>query len=65
MRGGLIVESGSRQQVFQNPQHPYTRELLDAMPDAQDSLVDAPAESGSALGASAADADAADTEENR
>jgi len=65
MRGGLIVESGSRQQVFQNPQHPYTRELLDAMPDAQDSLVDAPAESSSALGASAADADAADTEENR
>ena len=43
MRGGLIVESGSRQQVFQDPQHPYTRELLDAMPDAQDSLVDAPA----------------------
>ena len=46
MRGGLIVESGSRQQVFQDPQHPYTRELLDAMPDAQDSLVDAPAEAG-------------------
>ena len=44
MRGGLIVESGSRQQVFQDPQHPYTRELLDAMPDAQDSLVDAPAD---------------------
>ncbi|MGN7860352.1 ABC transporter ATP-binding protein [Microbacterium sp. 22303] len=65
MRGGLIVESGSRQQVFQNPQHPYTRELLDAMPDAQDSLVDAPAENGPALGASAAAADAADTEENR
>ena len=44
MRGGLIVESGSRQQIFQNPQHAYTRELLDAMPDAQDSLVDAPAD---------------------
>jgi peptide/nickel transport system ATP-binding protein len=48
MRGGLIVESGSRQQIFQDPQHPYTRELLDAMPDAQDSLVDAPVEAGSA-----------------
>ena len=43
MRGGLIVESGSRRQVFTDPQHPYTRELLDAMPDAQDPLVDAPA----------------------
>jgi ABC-type dipeptide/oligopeptide/nickel transport system ATPase component len=43
MRGGLIVESGSRQQIFQDPQHSYTRELLDAMPDAQDSLVDGPA----------------------
>lgn len=40
MRGGLIVEAGSRRQIFQNPQHPYTRELLDAMPDVQDSLVD-------------------------
>ncbi|MCE4025936.1 ABC transporter ATP-binding protein [Microbacterium sp. Au-Mic1] len=57
MRGGLIVESGSRQQVFQDPQHPYTRELLEAMPDAQDSLVDAPAENPTN------DADA--TEENR
>ncbi|MBS1672557.1 MAG: ABC transporter ATP-binding protein [Actinobacteria bacterium] len=46
MRGGLIVEAGSRQQIFQDPQHPYTRELLDAMPDAQDSLVDEPATSG-------------------
>ena len=44
MRGGLIVESGSRRQIFQTPQHAYTRELLDAMPDAQDSLVDAPAD---------------------
>ena len=40
MRGGRIVESGSRRQIFQDPQHPYTRELLDAMPDAQESLVD-------------------------
>ncbi|MFT3797728.1 ABC transporter ATP-binding protein [Microbacterium sp.] len=40
MRGGLVVEAGSRRQVFTDPQHAYTRELLDAMPDAQDSLVD-------------------------
>ncbi|GAA4490015.1 ABC transporter ATP-binding protein [Microbacterium panaciterrae] len=47
MRGGLIVEAGSRRQVFTDPQHPYTRELLDAMPDAQDSLVDAPVDGDS------------------
>jgi ABC-type dipeptide/oligopeptide/nickel transport system ATPase component len=44
MRGGRIVESGSRGQIFTDPQHPYTRELLDAMPDAQESLVDASGE---------------------
>ncbi|WP_295013558.1 ABC transporter ATP-binding protein [uncultured Microbacterium sp.] len=47
MRGGRIVESGPRRQIFQDPQHPYTRELLDAMPDAQDSLVDGAPERGS------------------
>ncbi|WP_292716744.1 ABC transporter ATP-binding protein [Microbacterium sp. 13-71-7] len=70
MRGGRIVEAGSRQQVFQNPQHPYTRELLDAMPDAQDSLVDAPADAGSAADPSAdpsagGTTDADDPEETR
>jgi ABC-type dipeptide/oligopeptide/nickel transport system ATPase component len=68
MRGGLIVESGSRQQIFQDPQHPYTRELLDAMPDAQDSLVDAPVEAGSAADPSASTpgmTDADDSEETR
>lgn len=40
MRSGLIVEAGSRKQIFQDPQHAYTRELLDAMPDVQESLVD-------------------------
>ncbi|KJL34119.1 ABC transporter ATP-binding protein [Microbacterium azadirachtae] len=70
MRGGLIVESGSRQQVFQSPQHPYTRELLDAMPDAQDSLVDGPADAGSGAEASPAPSaggttDADDPEETR
>ncbi len=29
---GRIVELGSRQQVFENPQHPYTRQLLSAVP---------------------------------
>ena len=41
MRGGRIVEAGPRERIFTAPEHPYTRELLDAMPDAQDSLVDA------------------------
>ncbi|WP_272848145.1 dipeptide ABC transporter ATP-binding protein [Paracoccus saliphilus] len=29
---GQIVELGDRQQVFENPQHPYTRRLLSAVP---------------------------------
>ena len=29
---GQIVELGSRAQIFGNPQHPYTRRLLDAVP---------------------------------
>jgi peptide/nickel transport system ATP-binding protein len=29
---GRIVEIGSRAQVFENPRHPYTRQLLDAVP---------------------------------
>ncbi|TGN36027.1 ABC transporter ATP-binding protein, partial [Paracoccus liaowanqingii] len=29
---GQIVEMGSRDQIFGNPQHPYTRRLLDAVP---------------------------------
>ena len=29
---GRIVETGTRAQVFENPQHPYTQRLLDAVP---------------------------------
>ena len=39
MRHGQIVEAGTREQLFTAPQHPYTRELLEAMPDAQESDV--------------------------
>jgi oligopeptide transport system ATP-binding protein len=29
---GRIVERGSREAIFETPQHPYTRALLDAVP---------------------------------
>jgi peptide/nickel transport system ATP-binding protein len=29
---GQIVETGTRRQIFENPQHPYTRSLLEAVP---------------------------------
>lgn len=32
MRSGMIVEDGSVDQIFQDPQNAYTRELLDAAP---------------------------------
>ena len=32
MSQGQIVELGDRDQVYQHPQHPYTRSLLDAVP---------------------------------
>jgi peptide/nickel transport system ATP-binding protein len=33
MYGGRIVESGTRDQLFTDPRHPYTRRLLRAVPD--------------------------------
>jgi peptide/nickel transport system ATP-binding protein len=32
MQHGKIVESGTRDEIFDNPRHPYTRALLDATP---------------------------------
>jgi peptide/nickel transport system ATP-binding protein len=38
MRHGAIVEAGTRQQIFGDPQHEYTRELLASLPSAQTPL---------------------------
>ncbi|MDR0193469.1 ABC transporter ATP-binding protein, partial [Pseudomonas yamanorum] len=32
MSSGRVVEEGTRDDVFERPQHPYTRALLDAVP---------------------------------
>jgi len=34
MNGGEIVEHGTAAEIFSNPRHPYTRQLLDAIPSA-------------------------------
>ncbi|MEO3434678.1 ABC transporter ATP-binding protein [Inquilinus sp. CAU 1745] len=36
MNGGKIVEQGPARDVFENPQHPYTRKLISALPHASD-----------------------------
>lgn len=35
MRNGKVVEHGRRYDVIRNPQHPYTKALIDALPDHQ------------------------------
>lgn len=32
MKDGVLVESGATEQVYQNPQHPYTQALIQAIP---------------------------------
>ena len=32
MKNGLVVESGTSEEIFYRPQHPYTKELLGAVP---------------------------------
>jgi oligopeptide/dipeptide ABC transporter ATP-binding protein len=36
MYGGIVAEQGSVSEVFANPQHPYTKLLLEAFPDVDD-----------------------------
>ena len=35
MRQGEIVEQGGVDELYTHPQHPYTRALIDAVPDIQ------------------------------
>ncbi len=44
MKDGEIVETGITAEIFDNPQHPYTRKLLEAEPSGHPDPVDAGAE---------------------
>lgn len=44
MNAGEIVERGDAKEVFAHPQHPYTRKLLEAVPDISAALQDEPSE---------------------
>ncbi|MCC8243123.1 ABC transporter ATP-binding protein [Saccharothrix luteola] len=54
MRGGKVVEAGTAEQVFSDPQHPYTQALLDAVPriDAPPTTAQATSGQGAAGGGS-------------
>ena len=42
MYGGQVVETASAETVFFNPKHPYSRALLDTMPQSHDGIGDLP-----------------------
>jgi oligopeptide/dipeptide ABC transporter ATP-binding protein len=46
MYAGSIVESAPKRQIYADPQHPYSRALLDAVPRADPAFVRAPVVSG-------------------
>ena len=40
MRSGKVVEANDVETIFRSPSHPYTRELIDAMPDFTESILE-------------------------
>ncbi|GAB2456859.1 ABC transporter ATP-binding protein [Xylanimonas ulmi] len=48
MRNGRVVESGSADEIFNRPQHPYTQQLLDAVPHLGSVTGEAAARAGAA-----------------
>jgi peptide/nickel transport system ATP-binding protein len=53
MRAGVVVESGTPEKLFQHPEHPYTRQLIDAIPSRKPPT--SPAMPGSAASTSASE----------